>query len=137
MNNNNKLIALGVVVLLVSGGLMAWSSNASKGPKGPGELDGFAQCLTERGATFYGAFWCPHCKDQKAMFGNSEQYLPYVECSTPDGRGQTPICKQAGITSYPTWVFADGATSTGTLSLETLAERTGCVLPGAASPAAL
>lgn len=123
---------MGVVVLLVSAGLMAWSSNA---PKGAGELDGFAQCLGEKGATFYGAFWCPHCKEQKKMFGNSERLLPYVECSTPDGRGQTARCAEAGIQSYPTWVFADGATSTGTLSLETLAERTGCQLPGAASSA--
>lgn len=132
MNNNNKLIALGVVVLFAAAGLMAWSANA---PKGPSELDGFAQCLSDSGAVFYGAFWCPHCKEQKKMFGSSERLMPYVECSTADGRAQTPICAERGIESYPTWVFADGATSTGTLSLETLAARTGCVLPGAVSPA--
>jgi hypothetical protein len=29
----------------------------------------FAQCLSDKGAVFYGAFWCTHCKSQKQMFG--------------------------------------------------------------------
>jgi hypothetical protein len=131
MEKNNIIIILGAIALLVVGGIIAYSSSA---PKGPGQYDEFAQCLKEKGATFYGAFWCPHCREQKRMFGSSAQYLNYVECSTPDGRGQTPVCKEKGITSYPTWIFADGATSSGTLSLDTLASRTGCVLQAAQSP---
>lgn len=38
----------------------------------PGKLDTFAQCLKEKDSTFYGAFWCPHCQNQKAMFGKSQ-----------------------------------------------------------------
>ncbi|MFH1400946.1 MAG: hypothetical protein ABIH41_05485, partial [Nanoarchaeota archaeon] len=34
-------------------------------------LDDFARCLTQSGATMYGASWCPHCNDQKEMFGSS------------------------------------------------------------------
>ncbi len=63
------------------------------------------------------------------MFGSSQQYLNYVECSTPDGQGTTAICKEKNITGYPTWDFADGARENGTLALETLAEKTTCVLP--------
>lgn len=95
----------------------------------PGQLDSFAQCLEEEGATFYGAFWCPHCAEQKRLFGKSEDALPYIECSTPDGQRQTPVCQEAGIQSYPTWEFADGGRLTGVVQLEELAEKTGCQLP--------
>lgn len=95
----------------------------------PGELDEFAQCLEKEGATFYGAFWCPHCQNQKAMFGRSQEHLPYFECSTPDGQGQIEECTEIGIRSYPTWILADDSRLTGEVSLRTLAEKTGCELP--------
>lgn len=95
----------------------------------PGKLDSFAQCLGEKKATFYGAFWCPHCQATKRMFGKSARLLPYVECSTPDGNNQTLICKQKGISSYPTWIFADGTTLMGEQTLKALSEKTGCPLP--------
>lgn len=94
----------------------------------PGELDSFAQCIDESGATFYGASWCPHCQSQKAMFGRSERLLPYVECSTPGTRTQNSVCNEASIQSYPTWEFADGSRQTGRLTLQELSERTGCEL---------
>ncbi len=98
-------------------------------PSSPGKYDAFAQCLKEKQATFYGAFWCPHCKNQKAAFGSSAKYLPYVECSTPDGKGQLENCKNAGVESYPTWIFSDGSKETGEVSMEKLAEKTQCELP--------
>lgn len=94
----------------------------------PGQYDTFAQCIQKSGATFYGAFWCPHCKEQKEMFGNSVQYLPYVECSLPSGQGQTAECIDKEIQTYPTWIFANGERISGTQSLETLSEKTGCPL---------
>lgn len=94
----------------------------------PGAYDAFAQCLTERGAVFYGAFWCPHCQSQKRLFGKSARLLPYVECSTPDGRGQTFECNEKEIEGYPTWIFANGERLSGEIPLETLAEKTGCSL---------
>jgi glutaredoxin len=95
----------------------------------PGRLDSFAQCLKDRGAVFYGAFWCPHCAAQKALFGRSSVHLPYVECSTPDGQGQLQICVDKEITNYPTWIFADGERLTGEIPLQQLAEKTQCELP--------
>ncbi len=92
----------------------------------PGKYDQFAQCIQESGATFYGAFWCPHCEDQRNMFGASQQFLPYVECSTPDRQNQTQACIDAEIKSYPTWVLADGERITGTQTFERLAEITSC-----------
>src|SRR3989344_1336147 len=119
----NQLIWVAAVVgIIILVGALVYKNNR------PGELDDFARCLEDNGAVFYGAFWCPHCQDQKEMFGNSERLLPYVECSTPSGQGTTSVCQQAGITAYPTWQFADGERITGVLSFSQLSERTGCVL---------
>lgn len=76
----------------------------------------------------YGAYWCPHCQEQKKMFGGSWDKVDYIECSLPNRAGETAICNQAGITSYPTWQFADGTRKTGTLSLEDLSFFSGCAL---------
>ncbi len=120
------LLIVGVVLTIVLG------AGPSTKPQGPGEYDEFAKCLGEKGAVFYGAFWCPHCQAQKKMFGSSEKLLPYVECSLPSGQGQTAQCIEEGVKSYPTWRFADGSELTGEIPLETLAEKTSCVLPGTA-----
>jgi hypothetical protein len=122
---------LGTVVLWVGGSvaliaILLWGFTASRGPGPP---DTFAQCLADKGAIFYGAFWCSHCQNQKAMFGKSARLLPYVECSTPDGRGQLPLCTEKKIEGYPTWVFPDGSRESGEVSLARLAEKTGCTLP--------
>lgn len=105
-------------------------------PGKSGKYDDFAKCIKDTGTvTFYGAFWCPHCQAQKTRFGKSSQYLPYVECSTPDGRGQTQACVNAGIATYPTWEFATSSIATtttrviGEMELTDLAERTQCKLP--------
>ncbi len=112
-----KFIFLGLVAMLL---LLA----ACGGPTGP--APDFAKCVTERGATFYGAYWCPHCKAQKELFGDSMKYVQYVECA--EGNGQTQRCKDEGIESYPTWKFSSGKVLTGTLPLATLAQETGCQL---------
>jgi hypothetical protein len=98
----------------------------------PGKLDSFAQCLTESGAIFYGAFWCPHCQNTKKLFGNSMKYINYVECSTPDGKNRLPICVEKEIEGYPTWVFGDGSRETGELSVVTLGQKSGCTVPASA-----
>lgn len=95
----------------------------------PGKFDEFAQCLKKNGAIFYGTFWCSHCQNQKKMFGKSAKYLPYIECSTPDGRGQLAICKDKNIEGYPTWEFSDSSRLSGAIPLAQLSEKTGCQLP--------
>ncbi len=92
------------------------------------KYDTFAQCLSDAGAKFYGAFWCPHCQEQKALFKKSEK-LPYIECSTPDSEHQTQICIDKGITGYPTWKFADGTELGGVQQFSALAEKTNCPIP--------
>ncbi len=97
--------------------------------KTPGPLDQFATCLKDSGTKFYGAFWCPHCQNQKNMFGKSQKKLPYIECSTPDSSGQTQICIDNKIEGYPTWEFPNGERLSGEVPLATLAEKTSCTLP--------
>jgi|SRR3989338_3441715 len=120
---NNKWTWGGLVIVVLFG-LWIWQAE-----KQPGKLDTFASCLKDKGAVFYGAFWCPHCVNQKALFGKSAKLLPYVECSTPDSKGQFPICVEKEIKNYPTWIFADNSILTGEVELTTLSEKTGCPLP--------
>lgn len=94
-----------------------------------GKYNEFAQCLKDSGATFYGAFWCPHCSEQKKMFGSAVDLIPYVECSNPNGQGQTQFCAEKNIEGYPTWEFADGSRVGNKLSFIELSEKTGCQLP--------
>ena len=121
-----NIMVIIVVALVVVGGIayFLWSQD-----NGPGKLDQFAQCLSSSGVKFYGAFWCSHCQNQKALFGNSKKYLPYIECSTPDSNGQLQVCKDEQITTYPTWRFPDGTSQEGELTLQQLAEKSFCPLP--------
>jgi len=107
------LIVAGLVTLLIVQG------------KKPGKYDGLTQCIKDSGAKFYGAFWCPHCQATKALFGRSAKLLPYIECSDANQK-QIPICDDAGIKGYPTWIFADETRLTGERSLQELAEKTSC-----------
>jgi thiol-disulfide isomerase/thioredoxin len=118
-----SLIIVGVLaIIVVIAGFWVYRNST------PGPFDDFAKCLKDQGAVMYGAFWCPHCQDQKALFGKSQKFIEYVECSTADSRGTTIACQKENITSYPTWAFSDGSRQTGTMSLSLLAEKTGCEL---------
>lgn len=118
------IIALAVVALVM--GIFLYIDNL---PPPVGKYDAFASCIASSGATFYGAFWCPHCAAQKAEFGSSVHLLPYHECSTPDGNSELQSCVDAGVQGYPTWVFANGTRATGVQTLQDLASSTGCALP--------
>jgi len=120
-----KIIIWLIVIIAVAGGIWLFIGYQ----RTPGKYDAFANCLKEKGAVFYGAFWCPHCQNQKKMFGKSAKLLSYIECSTADGRGQLTVCRDKKIEGYPTWEFADGSREVGEVSLEKLAEKTGCSLP--------
>ncbi|MFH1221662.1 MAG: hypothetical protein V1492_01110 [Candidatus Micrarchaeota archaeon] len=86
----------------------------------------FAKCLTAKGAAMYGASWCPHCQNQKKMFGAAVEYIKYVECAPPEG-GQAAACTSAGIEAYPTWLI-EGQKYLGEKTFEELAQLTGCAV---------
>lgn len=129
MNTNIKIFTAVVFLLILGTVVTAVIRGGGAGVAEAGKYDNFTTCLEEKGAVFYGAFWCPHCQNTKKLFGSSQKLLPYVECSTPDGKGQTQACIEKEIASYPTWEFADGSRLTGEIALETLAEKTSCALP--------
>ena len=134
MKKNNQLKNLGSILLVLAvAALGYWYWDSTR----PGQYDKFAMCLEEKGAKFYGAFWCSHCQAQKALFGKSKNLLPYIECSTADTKGQTQICKDKNIQSYPTWSFPMASTTStsteefapGEKTFAQLAEKTGCENP--------
>ena len=85
-----------------------------------------ARHLKDIGAKEYIAWWCPHCHEQKLLFGK-EAYkeVPHTDCAPADTpNDQKPECKTAGIQSYPTWKIK-GKTYQGAQSLEELAKVSG------------
>lgn len=125
MKKQTKFILFIVLVVVLVGGVGIYAS----ANRTPGKYDEFAKCISNTGTKFYGTFWCPHCNNQKKMFGSSKKYLPYIECSSKNGKSQLQVCKDAGIAGYPTWIFADGTKLEGEVPMETLAEKTQCTLP--------
>ncbi|MDB5266931.1 MAG: hypothetical protein JWN89_746 [Parcubacteria group bacterium] len=119
-----------LVVLVAFIGFVVWLVR-TPGRQVVSKYDSFATCLKDKGVTFYGAFWCPHCQAQKALFGSAQKLLPYVECSNPDGNSQNETCNAAKIASYPTWVFPNGDRLTGEQTFETLSSKSSCELPAA------
>ena len=123
-NNFKQYLIIAVVVILT---VVAWKIYAPVTAV-PGELDAFARCISDSGAKFYGASWCPHCQTQKDLFGKSAKLMPYVECSLPGGQGMSYLCRNAKIEGYPTWGWADGSRVAGSHTLEGLAEKSACTI---------
>lgn len=88
-----------------------------------------ARHLKSIGATMYGAYWCPHCYDQKQLFGRTAwNEVPYVECA-PDGSNPQPdLCRAKNVTGYPTWEI-NGQFVSGQRSLNELADLSGYTGP--------
>ena len=98
-----------------------WTTTTTSGPA---EI-ALAEHLTTIGAKEYGAYWCPHCFQQKQLFGKEAfTKAPYVECATDGVNAQTKACQDAGVKAFPTWVIK-GTTYSGVQSLEKLAELSG------------
>lgn len=123
-------IAAAVIALVVGGYAFIYHQNSHR-------YDTFARCLGEKQVKMYGAYWCPHCAEQKEKFGASFANVPYVECGIPGNSrgGETQQCKDEGIKKFPTWVLPPTAANPQwerqerVFSLEELSARSGCALP--------
>ena len=83
-----------------------------------------AEHLTKEGAVMYNAYWCPHCHDQKEMFGKeAAKKLNLVECAKDGFNNKQELCAIKGITGFPSWEI-NGTIDSGVKSLEKLAELT-------------
>ncbi len=119
-------ISFFLLIFIVVGGLVGLAIYKKTAPS---PYDGFAQCLTEKGVSMYGTWWCTHCANQKALFGNAFQYVDYIECSAPGSKTTLPVCTDAGVTGFPTWKFADGSMLSGEQTLDGLSALSVCELP--------
>lgn len=89
---------------------------------GDRDLDEFAVCLSDSGLTMYGTEWCSHCQSQKEIFGDSFQYVNYVDCDK-----DRQACISENIEAYPTWKFNEEV-FLGVQSLDKLASLSKCSL---------
>jgi len=125
-SRKSRRIAIYAVLIVAAFGLAYYLGNRSQH-----KHDAFAHCLTERGVKMYGAWWCPHCVEQKEKFGASFEYVPYVECGIKgDLHWQAQVCKDENVKHYPTWQFPPtGERVERIFTLQELSDRTGCLLP--------
>ena len=85
-----------------------------------------ARHLTQIGAKEYIAWWCPHCHEQKELFGK-EAYpeIKHIDCD-PQGKDDPhpDLCQAAGVQSFPTWQI-NGKLYPSVQPLEKLAQLSG------------
>ena len=121
--NAKKILTFGVIVILLAAAFIAGRYYKNH------KYDNFAKCLATKQAKMYGLYWCPHCIEQKEMFGEAFHYVPYQECAIKGSQEEAPVCKIAGVKLFPAWQFGDEPPKEGVLSLEALSDKTGCSLP--------
>jgi uncharacterized membrane protein len=91
---------------------------------GAAELD-LAEHLKQIGAKMYGAFTCPHCQNQKQLFGkDAAAQLNYIECHPQGENSQPDLCMKANIQGFPTWEIK-GKSYQGEKTLAELADLSG------------
>ncbi|GAX37950.1 vitamin K epoxide reductase family protein [Nodularia sp. NIES-3585] len=88
-----------------------------------------ARHLATTDAKEYVAYWCPHCHEQKQLFGKEayqilEENQIMVECAAESPKGQPEVCKAANITGFPTWII-NGTPYSGVQNLDQLAKISG------------
>ncbi|PSB30910.1 vitamin K epoxide reductase family protein [Chlorogloea sp. CCALA 695] len=131
-------IVVGMLVLIGTTGIYAGVNNPALADRStPGESGlpittasgtaeiALAKHLKQVEAKMYGAFWCPHCHEQKQLFGQeASQSINYIECDPKGKKPQPELCEAAKIESFPTWKIK-GKSVSGTQSLEELAAMSG------------
>tara|TARA_B100001250_G_scaffold59937_1_gene46746 strand:+ start:1220 stop:2161 length:942 start_codon:yes stop_codon:yes gene_type:complete len=86
-----------------------------------------AKHLQKNNVVLYNAYWCPHCHEQKEMFGKEAvSHLLLVECAIDGKNSQRELCQQKGITGFPSWEI-NGEIQSGVKSLTELADMTGYI----------
>ncbi|MCX5963705.1 MAG: vitamin K epoxide reductase family protein [Cyanobacteria bacterium] len=97
-----------------------------------------AKHLKETGAKMYGAYWCPHCCEQKQLFGKEAmKEFNYVECADDGKNADAKACasirpeaeKQTGQSfGFPSWEVG-GKFYAGRQTLADLAKNSGYTGP--------
>ena len=97
------------------------------GTESTAETIKLAEQLNTVGARFFGAHWCPACKEQMKLFGKQAgANLNYVECGLPDKYpDQLRQCRDENIRSIPTWTRPGSTRLQGVQSINTLERWSG------------
>ena len=84
----------------------------------------FAKFLTENNIKMYSAYWCPHCHDQKQLFGKKAvKELTVIECAQDGKDNQHKLCREKQIEGFPSWEI-NGEIYSGVKDLNDLAIMT-------------
>jgi len=84
----------------------------------------FAKYLSNNNIVMYSAYWCPHCNDQKQLFGKKAvEELIIIECAKDGKNNKYKLCQDKGIEGFPSWEINNEVYS-GTRSLRELAQMT-------------
>ncbi len=84
-----------------------------------------ADHLKAAGVVMYSAYWCPHCHEQKELFGKeAAARLTVIECAADGANSQKALCDQKKIEGFPTWEI-NGRLDSGVKPLARLADLTG------------
>lgn len=91
----------------------------------PPEAIGLADHLSRIGAVMYTAYWCPHCHEQKELFGKeATTKLTLVECAADGQNSQKALCDSKNIEGFPSWEI-NGKLDSGVKSLAELGQLSG------------
>ena len=120
-NKNIFFLIIGILILGVLATMVLQSNGETVSST---KYDTFAKCLASKNLTMYGTIWCSHCKAEKARFGDSFKYVPYVECTENPN-----LCLEKGVEGYPTWIDENGVKYIGEQGLEKLSQISSCELP--------
>ena len=112
------------------------SSTQAEGEAAP-DLVAFAKALRDSGqVTFFGANWCPFCTQQKQLFEDGGQFVPFVEVTRTDRTFNARGIAE-GISVMPTWVFTNTGVEvrrTGILTLAEISTLSGIAIPSSDTP---
>ena len=85
----------------------------------------FARFLSDNNIKMFSAYWCPHCHDQKQLFGKKAvKELTIVECAKDGKDNQYELCREKEIQGFPSWEIK-GEIFSGVKDLNDLAIITG------------
>ena len=123
MNKKLKDKIINVAVIALAAGILGYGIywRVATNPANAAVDEKIAQCLKSKDIKFYGAYWCPHCQEQKKTLGGYLNSINYIECTEDPA-----VCTAAEIQAYPTWVFPDGTRQEGALPLEEILKLSAC-----------
>ena len=128
----NSSVAGTNIPALVNSAPMSTSGMVGEGEDAQNLVE-FAKALQQAGVRFFGADWCPVCNEQKKLFEDGAQFLPFIEMTNPD-RTRNATAISEGVTQYPTWEFSGGQRVTGLQTLQQLSTLSGVAIPLGSSP---